>query len=88
MNWEKKSWRFLATGDEYSELRLYLIHSIKILTGVLDDDAIVESLNETNPLLLINLGKNQVVMPPGERAAFFQKVLKITDEIAKTRSET
>lgn len=86
MNWEKKPWRFIASGNEYSVLRMYLIHSIKILTGVLDENAIIESLNETDPMILVNREKNQAIMPPGERAAYFQKVLKIIEEVSKTRS--
>jgi len=86
MNWEKKAWKFIASGSENAELRMYLIHSIKNLTGVLDETAIINSLNETNPMILVNREKNQAIMPPGERATYFQKILKVTDEVSKIRT--
>lgn len=82
MNWEKKPWRFIATGNEYSEMRMYLIHSLKILTGVLNEKTILESLDETDPMILICKETNQAIMSPDERAILFQETLKIVGEVS------
>lgn len=87
MNWEKKPWKYISCDESLHEVRMYLIHSIKILTGVMDERIITESLDEANPLILFCPETKQAVMPPGARAGYFQELLHVANEVEKTGKE-